>query len=128
MKDLLENESDATIKDTRLLKVGRHFRLDDSLKVVVGRNHDENEKLEKMAANDDFFFYPDHDGVRGPLTVIRGSFDKEMIERIGGITARYCSGTDGEPVRISYRKKSSASAWSVMASPVSEEMIEQWRV
>ena len=32
-----------TINDIDLLKIGRHFRLDEETKLVVGRNKDENE-------------------------------------------------------------------------------------
>jgi tRNA U34 2-thiouridine synthase MnmA/TrmU len=128
IRDLMENNVGATVKDTHFLKVGRHFRLTNKLKVVVGRNHEENNKLVKMASSTDFLFYPDHIGIKGPLTVIQGFFDKDTIKQIGGISSSYCSGTEGKPVRMVYRTKSGANKWFVMAKPATKEMIEKWRI
>ena len=50
LKDLLAHIKDKglTVEDTVLLSVGRHFRLADDLKIVVGRNESENNYIEKV--------------------------------------------------------------------------------
>jgi len=49
VKDLLDHSESPGVKDARILRVGRHFRIADNCKVVVGRDEKENEKLERMA-------------------------------------------------------------------------------
>jgi len=128
MRDLIDNDKSAGVKDARLLRVGRHFRLSGDLKVIVGRNHEENNKLEKMADQDDFFFYPASVDAKGALTVARGSFGKESVEKIIRIAARYCKDADGGPVRIRYRRKSDDTSWVMSATPATEKSLEAWRV
>ena len=48
-KDLFEHTETPTINDIDLLKIGRHFRLDEKTKFVVGRNKDENEMIKAIA-------------------------------------------------------------------------------
>ncbi|MDO7726933.1 MAG: tRNA (5-methylaminomethyl-2-thiouridylate)-methyltransferase, partial [Nitrosopumilus sp.] len=52
-KDLFEHTKNPTINDIDLLKIGRHFRLDEETKFVVGRNEDENEMIKAIALPDD---------------------------------------------------------------------------
>jgi len=128
MKDLLDHDDDASVKDARLLRLGRHFRVADGVKLVVGRNHDENQKLERMAAPGDFLFYPASHEVKGPLSVARGSFGKEELARVGQVVARYCKGANGKSIEIHYRRKQSESAWTITATPATDEQIDGWRV
>jgi tRNA-specific 2-thiouridylase len=45
LADLFQHSAAATPRDVELLKLGRHFRLSPSVKVVMGRNRAENEQL-----------------------------------------------------------------------------------
>ncbi len=40
-----------TVEEIELLKFGRHFRLDDGAKLVVGRNRDDNEGLQAISSD-----------------------------------------------------------------------------
>ncbi len=126
MKDLVIHDDDASVKDARLLRVGRHFRLSEELKVIVGRNEGENEQIEKMASADDFLFYPME--VNGPVALVKGKLGRDAIDAIGSITARYCSGVNGSPVKIKYQRKKDDSAWQVEVAPMVEENIEKLRL
>ena len=55
MKDLMLHKPDFSLNDVHLLKVGRHFRLSDGVKLVVGRNEEENQKIETFAQEGDYF-------------------------------------------------------------------------
>ena len=48
-KDLFNHIENPTINDIDLLKIGRHFRLDEQTKLVVGRNKEENEMIKAIA-------------------------------------------------------------------------------
>ncbi len=53
LKDLLAINSSPSFDDIRLLKIGRHFRISDSVRVVMGRDHAENQLLEKLHGKND---------------------------------------------------------------------------
>ena len=58
LKDLWESEEAYNFESVELLKVGRHFRLRPSFKLVGGRNQIENEKLKECVREDDILFFP----------------------------------------------------------------------
>jgi tRNA U34 2-thiouridine synthase MnmA/TrmU len=53
LRDLLSHHGDRNIRDFELLKYGRHFRIGDDCKIIVGRNNADNEALKKLASPDD---------------------------------------------------------------------------
>ena len=68
-KDLFDHTDTPTINDIDLLKVGRHFRFDESTRCVVGRNHDENVVIAALALPGDITLEArDH---MGPISLIR---------------------------------------------------------
>jgi len=68
LKELLKIAPKYNGNDIQLLKNGRHFQ-ENKIKIVVGRNKDENSKIEKIARRKDVLIemknYP------GPLTLVR---------------------------------------------------------
>ena len=132
VKDLLDHCGEdqaapsATVKDARLLRVGRHFRLSDDSKLVVGRDEEENDRLERMAATGDFMFYPTT--IHGPLAVLKGKLDSKTVEVASAITARYCSGVNGAPVEIAYRQKGEDTSWKVTTTVAEEEFLTSARI
>jgi tRNA U34 2-thiouridine synthase MnmA/TrmU len=48
MKDLMMNEPNFSLNDVHLLKIGRQFRLSRGVKLVVGRNKEENQKIQTL--------------------------------------------------------------------------------
>ncbi|KUK18951.1 MAG: tRNA 4-thiouridine(8) synthase ThiI [Synergistetes bacterium] len=88
VKDLLKHNLNAGLHDAELLKYGRHFRLSESVKLVVGRNKEENEILENLALPNDLMLrvkdYP------GPVAVLRGnSITPQILDIACGIVLRY---------------------------------------
>lgn len=126
MKDMLAHDESASVKDARLLRLGRHFRITDELKLIVGRDHEENEKLRRMARPEDFIFYPAR--TRGPLSVARGKLSRESVELSGAVAARYCDGANGAPLEIKYHRKGDESVFTISASPASEGTLAKLRV
>ena len=53
LRDLLSHAEDRQIRDYELLKYGRHFRVEDTGKIIVGRNQSDNEALRKLSTDDD---------------------------------------------------------------------------
>ncbi len=53
-----------------LLKIGRHFRLDEETKFVVGRHKDENEMIKALALPGDILL--EAKDYVGPVSILRG--------------------------------------------------------
>lgn len=85
------------MSDFPLLKIGRHFRLPDGAKLVVGRNEPENNKIEKLVREGDLLFVPADD--KGPNGLLRGgNMDEAVVQLAGDIVASYCNGEVGAKV------------------------------
>lgn len=88
VRDLLKHNPNAGLHDAEILKYGRHFRLTEDVKLVVGRDKEENETLLSLALPDDLILkakdYP------SPIGILRGSLITPLtLERACGIVLRY---------------------------------------
>jgi tRNA U34 2-thiouridine synthase MnmA/TrmU len=101
LKDLMKHQ-DLDLADIQLLKVGRHFRLSDKTKLVVGRNELENQRLLNLAKDKDLIFSPPEE-IAGPTVLGRGLFDEALIDLSCKIACRYCDKNPGAKVKIAYR-------------------------
>ncbi|HJN02889.1 MAG: hypothetical protein QF907_06725 [Nitrospinota bacterium] len=87
LKDLYRFQNPISLNDARLLRVGRHLRINDRCKIIVGRNKEENEKLEKLVQPGDHVFRSIE--YKGPLVVAKGKIENGAMETISTITAHY---------------------------------------
>lgn len=71
----------------RLLKLGKHFRV-QGRKIIVGRNKEENQSLLSLA-NRFKITYLDVTEHKGPITLLVGEEDDNIIKIASAITARY---------------------------------------
>ena len=93
-KDLFSHTETPTTNDIDLLKIGRHFRLDQSTKLVVGRNHNENEMIKSLALPGDILFEArDH---VGPVSILRGENNGDYMDFAAQITLRYSDAPKSE--------------------------------
>ncbi len=87
---------DVNADELEILKVGRHFYLNDDLLLVVGRNHNENERLNKIARPGDYLFkVTDRPGPLGLLRVFNDA-DTAELNLAAAIVARYSDSRDLE--------------------------------
>lgn len=94
LRDLMQY-GEFGLNDIRLLKIGRHFRLDKKTKLVVGRNQEENEYLMSLARDNDYIFMPCEE-TAGPTALGRGIFGDELMKTSFDITSSYCD-INGDP-------------------------------
>lgn len=88
VEDLMNHVKDIpSINDVELLKVGRHFRLSPNAKLVVGRNKDENEIIAALAEDVDAVL--EAKDYVGPVCVLRGKHDLELLHKVASIVLRY---------------------------------------
>jgi len=86
-KDLFDHTETPTFNDIDLLKVGRHLRLDEHTKLVVGRSKEENENITLLALPDDILL--EAKDVMGPTALLRGKTAEQHKELAASITLRY---------------------------------------
>jgi tRNA-specific 2-thiouridylase len=124
MKDLLTYQADFGLNDVHLLKVGRHFRLSPQVKLVVGRNEEENQRIKTFAREDDGLLKVVH--YPGPLTLMRGEAEEDRVEVAAALTARYSKAKDLERVEISFsRNGKDRSLW---VAPLPEAKLREWMI
>ncbi len=82
--------------------MGRHFRFSPKAKLIVGRNEEENQKIENLSQGGDLFIRVAHHP--GPLSLLRGEPEAGEIEKAAAITARYSKARDLKEVEVICRK------------------------
>ena len=123
-KDLFKHKETPTTNDIDLLKVGRHFRFDQKIKFVVGRNKEENEIIKSLALSNDILFEArDH---MGPISILRGDgldgFEKFAAE----ITLRYSDAQRNEQSVVIIKKDNKNS--DLLVSCATEPEYTQYRI
>ena len=100
LRDLLAHRgNDVDPDDMMLLKVGRHFRLSDDVKIIVGRHESENDYLERFRDGRGSVWT---DAFSSPLTLVEGVATAADLELACRITARYSAGRDEPQVPVKW--------------------------
>jgi tRNA-specific 2-thiouridylase len=139
IKDLFKYIPEYDISDLHLLKIGRHFRISDNLKFIVGRDDKENEKLMGLSKKGDFIFdvldIPSAIGLArsseaNPLTlsmVNSASFVQKDIETMASILARY-SDSDRKGVTVLHKVLPAEDWKNIYAIPASKDFLDAIRI
>lgn len=88
LKDALEFEGLDIPKDTEILKFGRHLRLPSGAKLIIGRDLNDNNKLESIK-NPKFFEISLPNGVTGPYTLISKDANDDDINLAAKLVLTY---------------------------------------
>jgi len=98
LRDLLAHEEEVQIRDIDLLRVGRHFRLDEARKVIVGRRKEENERILELVREGDVIIrvmdYP------GPIALIPRGAPESSIEIAASLCVRYSDAPNDRPIGV----------------------------
>jgi tRNA U34 2-thiouridine synthase MnmA/TrmU len=97
LKELFDH-GDFEIPSIHLLKTGRHFRIGEKTKAIVGRNQGDNTLMEKFSRDGDLIIqaadYP------GPITLIPGGGNENEMYLAASLCALYSDAPKGERVRM----------------------------
>jgi tRNA U34 2-thiouridine synthase MnmA/TrmU len=126
LKDLMRHHPDFTLNDIQLLKLGRHFRLHEQAKLVVGRDEKENTAILDLAREDDCLFAP-AGNLAGPTALGRGNFAAGEIELCVRIVSRY-SDLNGNKEAEIIVKKTAAAPQLYKALPLEQTWLMSLRV
>jgi hypothetical protein len=116
---------DIKISDLRMLLTGRQFRLPAGGWLVVGRNHQENLRIEKLKQPGDLLVYPSE--IPGPTAILRYSRDEKEIELAAGIVVRFSkkSAVGGNEVEITCERDCDITR--VTVRPLDDQIFREWQ-
>jgi tRNA U34 2-thiouridine synthase MnmA/TrmU len=112
LRDLLGHEEAYQERDFELLKHGRHFRLDEKHKVIVGRTKEDNRQIMKLME-------PKKDvslrmaDMASPTVLIPGAATEEIIDKAATLCASYSKVPDGTPARVSIKSPAGSKTLTV---------------
>ncbi len=94
LKDLLTSSPNVSITHLETLKLGRHFRIGNNVKIVVGRNRRENDKLRKLALKEDLLLHTV--SIPGPAVLMSGDQADDAIDMAVQLTLSYSDARQGD--------------------------------
>jgi tRNA U34 2-thiouridine synthase MnmA/TrmU len=119
LKDLFYIQKTEEIRQIHLLRYGRHFRLTDTCKLVIGRSKADNEQI--MA-----WYDPAEDArlthawLPGPTALVTGRFTNAEIEKAAAMTAAYTKTPVKDPTEILVQVNQIQTRITVVPSKASE--------
>jgi len=87
LRDLFDRHPGHRLRDIELLKVGRHFRLTETTKAVVGRNAMDNATIERLAGAGDALIRIEQ--FPGPTVLVPDGGSEAERQLAAGLCARY---------------------------------------
>ncbi|MBW1695313.1 MAG: tRNA 4-thiouridine(8) synthase ThiI [Deltaproteobacteria bacterium] len=125
LKDLLEHQETVQESELHLLKYGRHFRLKNNTKVIVGRTKPDNQHIVK-------YYNPAADTlikvlrIPGPIILIPHGAAPSTIRWIASLCVGYSKTSNETPVDVLV--KSPEGKRIIKSSGISPEQIRQWMI
>jgi len=123
MKDLRNHGQTKDLHAIELLKYGRHFRLNDRVKVLIGRDEVDNGMLESLAGSDEIRI--ETAVVMGPVAVVTGPADERDVMLAASLCAWHSDQKTGE---VEMLIKGPGGEKRVMVTCAQAEMVNRLRV
>ncbi|MBS3813910.1 hypothetical protein KGY63_00815 [Candidatus Bipolaricaulota bacterium] len=114
-----------TVSDLKVLKYGRHFRLPDGAKAIIGRDEEENENLEEFL--DDYWSIRIL-GFSGPLTLITRGATERDVTIAARLTGRYSQGRDQETLEAILERNGKTKTYRIKPLERDSDLISELRI
>ena len=98
LRDLLATQENVGLHEVELLKWGRHLRLPGGKRLVVGRIHRDNLKLQELAREEDLLLRVK--GVPGPTGLMAARAGEQEVELAAHIVAAYSDVETGKEATV----------------------------
>ncbi len=115
LRDLLHTVRDPNPEDLALLRIGRHFRLSDNCRIIVGRNEGENDMIARVRKPEDVLISTCT--VAGPIVLLRGSDAGMFIDFGASLCARYSDARGFPDVEVKILKNTEEKVLSAVPTP-----------
>lgn len=120
IKDVFDNSDELLLRDFRMLKIGRHFRLTGSSKAIMGRNEIDNNQLEQLRqSNEAAITWLDGNT---PVAIVTGEQSDLVNQLSARILLRYTKATFGAVCRMELRINDSTDIFSVTNNLTPEDV------
>jgi len=90
LKDLFAHREEYEEREFYLLKHGRHIRIDEETKIIIGRNQKDNENILSLYSKQKDILINIKD-IPGPIGLIANVTQKEDIKTAASLCASYCN-------------------------------------
>ncbi|NLJ73084.1 MAG: tRNA 4-thiouridine(8) synthase ThiI [Syntrophomonadaceae bacterium] len=122
LKKMWSVSPNSNTQEMGILKVGRHFYLEDNL-LVVGRNASENEKITEDALAADLLIKVSNRP--GPIGLIRkyNSINEEIIQKAAAIIARYSDAKSDPIAKVKVYDKDNGLVRELEVKPMLPEQV-----
>jgi tRNA U34 2-thiouridine synthase MnmA/TrmU len=126
LRELLNHQKNPDVREINLLQTGRHFRVSDSCKIIIGRNEEENRKIAELSEATDHQLWVEDTG--SPLTIITGEADRDTIETAASLTARYSDAKHLPEVEVILLKKDTEYREVITVGPADNDILDTFRI
>ncbi|MBW1765014.1 MAG: tRNA 4-thiouridine(8) synthase ThiI, partial [Deltaproteobacteria bacterium] len=103
LKDLFDSELEFKLRDIELLKIGRHFRINPTCKIIIGRNSSENQTINSLSEEDDLLLQAV--SVPGPTVLVSGISSPETDKLAAVMTVSYSDAGEDEVTELRLTRK-----------------------
>ncbi len=118
LKDVFDRCTGWDERDARLATLGRHFRLHDGLKVILGHDAAENARLEQMAGPWPVVAFTKQSG---PTAILRGRYGQQDLTAIGGLLRHFAPKVTDAGVEVSLKCGGRETVWTAQATATADE-------
>jgi hypothetical protein len=123
LKDLLKYNPNCDCNDLSLLRIGRHFRISPSCKIIVGRNKAENEKVWYLSAKGLILKIENYGS---PIVLVTGEITDEAVRVAASLCVRYSDAKKLSEVEVTAIRE--GTIFKLTTASCADEMIEVLRV
>ncbi len=102
VKDIFDHSEGLNLRDFRLLRIGRHFRIAPRTKVIIGRDEGENQLLSGQRQNDEAILLWLEGG--SPLGLVMGEITEELLIVAAKILLRYTKAEPGQACLVRFEQ------------------------
>ncbi|HET6515304.1 MAG TPA: 7-cyano-7-deazaguanine synthase [Thermodesulfovibrionales bacterium] len=124
LRELLGHTPNPSLNDLHLLRVGRHFRLSQTCKTIVGRDEKENAAIESYAGNEDYLLRVEGSG--SPTVLLSGEDSADFISLAASLCARYSDAKHLPEVDVTVVRGNGSSKARVV--PAGDEVLINRRI
>jgi tRNA U34 2-thiouridine synthase MnmA/TrmU len=117
LRDLFDHQEQVQVRDIELLKIGRHLRFSPRMKMIVGRNAQDNERISQLLVPGDALLkvekYP------GPLCLIPYGGSPDDVTRAAAICIRYSDAPKDEEIEVLWSRAGEERRVNMQSCPPS---------